>query len=146
MQSQLVTDFPIRIPVELTNLFVYGGYTFAGDVLTEVFGLGDANTCQQPADLPSFLYGAAWLKSSDGNPVACGGYGQAGVTNACIEYSPSTDSWVDTGYSLSVAKENIAAAEISDRRWWVLGGQGVSSHSCIQCDQIFRTELRPNIL
>ena len=61
----------------------------------------------------------------NGNPLLCGGTG--GLNNSCLEYIPSSDTWVDPGYTIRERGIfNPSSAEISGGRWWVCGGTGVS--------------------
>ena len=108
----------------LFKLFTFGGYQYETIATTEVFDL-EGTTCQQPSYLPFPIDAAAFMKSSNGNPLLCGGTG--GLNNSCLEYIPSSDTWVDPGYTIRERGIfNPSSAEISGGRWWVCGGTGVS--------------------
>ena len=109
-------------PDELTRLFTFGGYNSEGDTDVELYDLS-GTSCEQPRQLPFPVYSAAWMKSSDGNPLVCSG--TSGLSGGCLEYIPSDNGWYNPGYYLNGARPlSPAAAEISGGRWWIIGGNG----------------------
>ena len=117
----------------LTKLFLFGGLnTVVGgsDTYTELIDLGEENlNCQQPAPLPSDqgTFSSACLKSRNGNPVMCGGSIDSLATDICKEYNFGMNEWILSDFTLQTKRSYPAYAEISDGRYWVLGG-AVSSN------------------
>ena len=107
----------------LTKLFLSGGFNtgILGErTHTELIDLGEDNLiCEQPAELPSEqkTYSAACLKSKSGNPVLCGG-----GTMECKEYFWGTKEWILSDFTLQTRRLYPAYAEISNGRYWILGG------------------------
>ena len=127
--------YDILLPPEppLTKLFLSSGLNsdladaqhHAGVVDMSEAGLA----CQQPSQLPSDLgtTNAACLRTDGGNPLMCGGsiWGADGVeseTDVCNEYDFESGQWETKDFTLLSARKRPAFAEISDGRYWILGG------------------------
>ena len=68
----------------------------------------DGLSCSIPAEYPVNTFGSSALKTSDGNPLICGGVFHL---RECREYIPEQDSW----HILSTSTVNNRSVTISHR-------------------------------
>ena len=75
-------------------------------------------TCRTIADLPEVNYYGVSLRTSEGNPLLCGGKNTMG---RCLEYLPQNNSWVEGPLLLGLRSQS-AYVELPGGRFWILSG------------------------
>ena len=114
-------------------LFVAGGGNFGtkyNDVeLVDLCANGTTSTCPKPADLPRGMYEGSGLRTTKGNPLACGGEYDVMV---CQEYVKESDSWVD-GPEMMGSRVDTTAVELTNGSFWIMGSY--------TGDDVFTTEI-----